>query len=77
MENVVARYRRVMLGGLPPTLCGDALGGHLPADGAPCFAFCASSALVFKRVVDISIHFSLEIAEISVQSLERQSPGWK
>src|SRR5271166_4531131 len=29
MENVVASYRRVMLGSLPPTLCGDALGGHL------------------------------------------------
>src|SRR5437879_5541872 len=29
MENVVARYRRVMLGSLPPTLCVDALGGHL------------------------------------------------
>src|SRR3984893_14647136 len=29
MENVVARYRRVMPGSLPPTLCVDALGGHL------------------------------------------------
>src|SRR5271166_2159400 len=29
MENVVARYRRVMLGSLPPTLGGDAFGGHL------------------------------------------------
>ncbi len=29
MENVVARHRRVMLGSLPPTLCVDALGGHL------------------------------------------------
>src|SRR5712671_4072459 len=29
MENVVARNRRVMLGSLPPTLCVDALGGHL------------------------------------------------
>src|SRR5882724_9600383 len=30
MENVVARYRRVMLlGSLPPTLCVDALDGHL------------------------------------------------
>jgi len=27
MENVVAKYRRVMLGSLPPTLCVDALGG--------------------------------------------------
>src|SRR5712664_183085 len=29
MANVVARYRRVMLGSLPPTLCVDAPGGHL------------------------------------------------
>src|SRR5216684_4384018 len=29
MVIVVARYRRVMLGSLPPTLCVDAPGGHL------------------------------------------------
>jgi hypothetical protein len=39
----------------------------LLADGAPCFALCACPALVIKRDCSyISIHFSLEIAEISL-----------
>ena len=39
----------------------------LLADGAPCFAICACPALVIKRDCSyISIHFSLEIAEISL-----------
>ena len=39
----------------------------LLADGAPCFAICACPALVFKRDCSyISIHFSREIAEISL-----------
>src|SRR5262249_8951287 len=38
-----------------------------PADGAGCFAFCACPDLVFKRDCSyISIHCSLEIAEISL-----------
>ena len=43
------------------------LAATLLADGAPCFAFCACPALVIKRDCSyISIHFSLEIAEISL-----------
>src|SRR5271165_2990487 len=43
------------------------LAATLLADGAPCFAICACPALVIKRVCSyISIHFSLEIAEISL-----------
>ncbi len=39
----------------------------LLADGAPFFATCACPALVIERACSyISIHFSLEIAEISV-----------
>ena len=39
----------------------------LLADGAACFAISACPALVFKRDCSyISIHFSLEIAEISL-----------
>ena len=39
----------------------------LLTDEAPCFAICAWTALVFKRDCSyISIHFSLEIAEISL-----------
>src|SRR5215471_908993 len=39
----------------------------LPADGALLFALCACPALVLKRDASyISIHFSLEIAEISL-----------
>src|SRR5215469_18788300 len=39
----------------------------LLADGAPCFAICACPALVITRDCSyISIHFSLEIAEISL-----------
>jgi len=42
------------------------LAATLLADGAPCFDLCACPALVFKRDCSyISIHFSLEIAEIS------------
>src|SRR5690349_11026606 len=41
------------------------LAATLLADGAPCFAICACPALVIKRDCSyISIHFSLEIAEI-------------
>ena len=43
------------------------LAATLLADGAPCFAICACPALVIKRDCSyISIHFSLEIAEISL-----------
>ena len=43
------------------------LAATLLADGAPCFATCARPALVSKRDCSyISIHFSLEIAEISL-----------
>ena len=43
------------------------LAATLLADGAPCFAIRACPALVFKRDCSyISIHFSLEIAEISL-----------
>ena len=43
------------------------LAATLLADGAPCFAICACPALVLKRDCSyISIHFSLEIAEISL-----------
>src|SRR5262245_30599793 len=43
------------------------LAATLLADGAPCFAICACPALVFKRDRSyISIHSSLEIAEISL-----------
>jgi hypothetical protein len=43
------------------------LAATLLADGAPCFAICACPALVVKRDCSyISIHFSLEIAEISL-----------
>src|SRR5215469_3629809 len=42
------------------------LAATLLADGRPCFAIFACPALVFKRDCSyISIHFSLEIAEIS------------
>src|ERR1700756_2606038 len=43
------------------------LAATLLADGAPCFAVCPCPALVIKRDCSyISIHFSLEIAEISL-----------
>ena len=43
------------------------LAATLLADGAPCFAICACPALVLKRDCSyISIHFSLEIVEISL-----------
>jgi hypothetical protein len=43
------------------------LAATLLANGAPCFAICACPALVIKRDCSyISIHFSLEIAEISL-----------
>ena len=43
------------------------LAATLLADGVPCFAICACPALVIKRDCSyISIHFSLEIAEISL-----------
>src|SRR5271165_6926434 len=43
------------------------LAATLLADGAPCFAICACPALVIKRDCSyILIHFSLEIAEISL-----------
>src|SRR6516164_3549798 len=43
------------------------LAATLLADGAPCFAICACPALVIKRDCSyIWIHFSLEIAEISL-----------
>ena len=43
------------------------LAATLLADAAPCFAICACPALVINRDCSyISIHFSLEIAEISV-----------
>ena len=43
------------------------LAATLLADGAPCFAIRAFPALVIKRDCSyISIHFSLEIAEISL-----------
>jgi hypothetical protein len=43
------------------------LAATLVADGAPCFDLCARPALVLKRDCSyISIHFSLEIAEISL-----------
>jgi len=43
------------------------LAATLLADGAPCFDLCACPALVIKRDCSyISIHFSLEIAEISL-----------
>src|SRR5215475_3571300 len=43
------------------------LAAPLLADGAPCLAFCACPALVFKRVCSyISIHCSLEIAAINL-----------
>src|SRR5258708_40049578 len=43
------------------------LAATLLADGAPRFAICACPALVIKRDCSyISIHFSLEIAEISL-----------
>src|SRR5215475_9126531 len=49
----------------------------LLADGAPCFAICACPALVIKRDCSyISIHFSLEIAEISLPiALSGKSSG--
>src|SRR5690242_1076003 len=46
-------------------LVSTRLAATLLADGAPCFAICACPALVIKRDCSyISIHFSLEIAEI-------------
>src|SRR5262249_47099319 len=43
------------------------LAATLLADGAPCFAICACPALVIKRDCSyISIHFSLEIAEVNL-----------
>src|SRR5580765_4520852 len=43
------------------------LAATLLTDGAPCFAICACPALVIKRDCSyISIHCSLEIAEISL-----------
>src|SRR6266850_462005 len=43
------------------------LAATLLVDGAPCFDLCACPALVIKRDCSyISIHFSLEIAEISL-----------
>src|SRR5215469_9244407 len=43
------------------------LAATLLADAAPCFAICACPALVVKRDCSyISIHSSLEIAEISL-----------
>ena len=42
------------------------------AEGAPCFALCACPALVIKRDCSyISIHFSLEIAEINLPIASR------
>jgi hypothetical protein len=54
------------------------LAATLLADGAPCFAICACPALVIKRDCSyISIHFSVEIAEISgMQTSWRESPGY-
>jgi hypothetical protein len=52
---------------LPPTLCVDALGGHLARRWGALLRLCACPALVIKRDCSyISIHFSLEIAEISL-----------
>jgi hypothetical protein len=56
-----------MLGSLPPTLGGDALSGHLARRWGALLRFCAWPALVLKRDCSyISIHSSLEIAEISL-----------
>src|SRR5215472_7801649 len=53
------------------------LAATLLADGAPCVAICACPALVIKRDCSyISIHFSLEIAEISLPiALSGKSSG--
>src|SRR3954465_13896558 len=48
--------------------------------GVPCFAFCALPALVFERDCSyISIHFALEMAEISlpIAGSGRSSGDWK
>ena len=65
---VVARYRRSHAGKVYRRRFVSArLAAALLADGAPCFAICACPALVIKRDCSyISIHFSLEIAEISL-----------
>jgi len=52
---------------LPPTLCVDALGGHLARRWGALLRHLHLPALVIKRDCSyISIHFSLEIAEISL-----------
>ena len=65
---VVARYRRSHAGKVYRRRFVSArLAAALLADGAPCFAICACPALVIRRDRSyISIHFSLEIAEISL-----------
>jgi len=60
------RIEGVAVNGHAFLFCGKTLGVRL-ADGAPCFAICACPALVIKRDCSyISIHLSLEIAEISL-----------
>ncbi len=64
----------------PRRFVSTRLAATLLADGAPCFVFRACPALVFKRDCSyISIHFSLEIDEISlpIASSGKSSGDWK